>query len=133
VIPCRTRVLAAVAGAAVALSLASLPAEAASGSPPRARAASSCHISAAQGEALGPTYVTYLGVSGGASCTQAKKLVRSYYRCRVKHGGVSGHCSGVEGFHCSEHRYGVIKVQYDASVTCKRGGETVRHNYTQFT
>ena len=87
---------------------------------------------------LGPTYVTYIGVSGGASCTQAKKLVRSYYQCRVKHGGKFdegklGHCSGVEGFHCTESRYGVIKVQYDASVTCARGRETVRHNYTQFT
>ncbi len=120
-------------GAVAALSLAMWLGAGASYAQPSASAASSCHISAAQGEALGPTYVTYIGVSGGASCTQAKRLVHSYYQCRVKHGGVSGHCGGVEGFHCSEHRYGVIKVQYDASVTCTRGSETVRHNYTQFT
>ena len=101
--------------------------------PASARAASSCHISASEGEGLGPTYVTSITVGGGASCGQAKRLVRSYYKCRVKHGGVSGHCGGVEGFRCSERRYGVIKVQYDATVTCTRGGESVRHNYTQFT
>lgn len=132
------RVVAAVVGLAATLSLVGWAAAGASGAQPRAHVASSCHISANEGEALGPTYVTYIGVSGGASCTQAKKLVRSYYQCRVKHGGKFdegklGHCSGVEGFHCTEHRYGVIKVQYDASVTCTRGGETVRHNYTQFT
>ncbi|HXW59284.1 MAG TPA: hypothetical protein VEJ23_07370 [Solirubrobacteraceae bacterium] len=133
-----SRILSAIAGLVVALSLAAWAVAGAWGVQPRAHAASTCHISANEGEDLGPTYVTYIGVSGGASCAQAKKLVRSYYQCRVKHGGKFdegklGHCSGVEGFHCTEHRYGVIKVQYDASVTCARGRETVRHNYTQFT
>lgn len=131
--PFRTRALAVASCIAAALSLATWLGAGASYARPSATAASTCHISAAQGEALGPTYVTYIAVSGGASCTRAKRLVHSYYQCRVKHGGVSGRCSGVEGFRCSEHRYGVIKVQYDASVTCTRGSETVRHNYTQFT
>jgi hypothetical protein len=115
------------------LALALAPATRPSAASPLARAASSCHISASQGEALGPTYVTYIGVAGGASCSQAMRLVRSFYACRVKHGGVKGHCSGVEGFRCSERRYGVIRVQYDATVSCTRGRESIRHNYTQFT
>jgi hypothetical protein len=98
-----------------------------------ARAASTCNISGEE-ESLGPTYVTYLGVSGGATCKQGKRLVRAFYRCRVKHGsGVSGHCSGVEGFRCTEDRYATIAVQYDSHVLCTRGGERIRHDYTQFT
>jgi hypothetical protein len=97
-----------------------------------ASAATACNISGHE-ESLGPTYVTYIGVSGGASCSQAMRLVRAYYHCRIKHGGVSGHCSGVEGFRCTENRYAVIAVQYDARVQCTRGRESIRHNYTQFT
>jgi hypothetical protein len=99
---------------------------------PTARAASSCNISGKE-ESLGPTYVTYIGVSGGASCKQAERLVRAFYRCRVKHGGVAGRCSGVEGFRCSENRYATIAVQYDSHVLCTRGRERIRHDYTQFT
>ena len=99
---------------------------------PAAEAASGCNISGKE-ESLGPTYVTYIGVSGGASCKQAEKLVRAFYRCRVKHGGVTGRCSGVEGFRCSEDRYAKIAVQYDSHVLCTRGRERIRHDYTQFT
>ena len=99
---------------------------------PVAAAASSCNISGKE-ESLGPTYVTYIGVSGGASCKQAERLVRAFYKCRVKHGGVAGHCSGVEGFHCTEDRYATIAVQYDSHVSCTRGRERIRHDYTQFT
>ncbi len=99
---------------------------------PRARTASVCNIKGKE-ESLGPTYVTYLEVRGGASCGFALHLVRSYYQCRVKHGGIQGYCSGVDGFRCSEKRYLKIKVQYDASVTCTRGSERVFHKYTQFT
>jgi len=84
-------------------------------------------------ESLGPTYVTYVGVSGGASCRQAERLVRAFYRCRVKHGGVAGHCSGVEGFRCTENRFAKITVQYDSRVSCTHGRERIRHDYTQFT
>ncbi len=99
----------------------------------QARAAGTCKI-AGREESLGPTYVTYVGVSGGASCSQALRLVRSFYRCRVKHGGVSGHCNSlVEGFRCTEDRFAAITVQYDSRVDCTRGRERVRHDYTQFT
>jgi hypothetical protein len=104
------------------------------GSPggPRAESASNCALKGHE-QSLGPTYVTALSVSGGASCAQGLKLVHSYYRCRIAHGGVSGHCSGVEGFRCSESRFAKIVVQFDARVTCTRGREVVRHQYTQFT
>jgi hypothetical protein len=98
----------------------------------RARAASGCRL-AGKEQKLGPTYVTALSVSGGASCRQALTLVRAYYHCRTRHGGVRGHCGSVEGFRCTEHRFLVIKVQFNAKVTCTRGRETVRHEFTQFT
>ena len=119
----------AVAGASVAAFGGSAISAAAQ---PSARAAASCNISGKE-ESLGPTYVTYVGVSGGASCKQAEKLVRAFYHCRVKHGGVTGRCGGVEGFHCTENRYAKIAVQYDSHVLCTRGRERIRHDYTQFT
>ncbi len=119
----------AVAGA---LSAVGVPGAVSYAAQPLAGAASTCNISGLE-ESLGPTYVTYLGVSGGASCRQGEKLVRAFYKCRVKHGGVAGHCSGVEGFHCSEDRYAKIAVQYDSHVLCTRGRERIRHDYTQFT
>lgn len=115
-----------------ALSLSASAGTIASSAAPRARAAGSCSLRGHE-ESLGPTYVTQLSVSGGASCAEGLKLVHSYYRCRVEHGGVTGHCSGVEGFRCSEDRFAKIVVQYDARVTCTRGREVVRHQYTQFT
>jgi hypothetical protein len=120
-------------GAALgALLVAGAPSAVSAAAQPTARAASSCNISGKE-ESLGPTYVTYIGVSGGASCKQAEKLVRAFYKCRVKHGGVAGHCSGVEGFRCTEDRYATIAVQYDSHVLCTRGRERIRHDYTQFT
>jgi hypothetical protein len=99
---------------------------------PRAHTASVCNIKGKE-QSLGPTYVTYVEVRGGASCSFALHLVKSYYQCRVKHGGVKGICSGVDGFRCKENRYAKIVVQYDASVACTRGSERVFHKYTQFT
>jgi hypothetical protein len=99
---------------------------------PRAHTASSCRIKGKE-QSLGPTYVTYVEVRGGASCAFALHLVKAYDQCRLKHGGIKGTCSGVDGFRCSEKRYAKIVVQYDASVTCTRGQERVFHKYTQFT
>jgi hypothetical protein len=122
-----------VAGAvAGALSVSAVQSASGSAARPTAGAASACNISGKE-QSLGPTYVTYVGISGGASCRQAQRLVRAFYHCRVKHGGVSGHCSGVEGFRCSENRYATIAVQYASHVLCTRGRERIRHDYTQFT
>jgi len=126
--PSPARALIATTAALGALGLAAAPAPAA----PRARSASVCNIRGKE-ESLGPTYVTYLEVRGGAGCIFAEHLVRAYDQCRLKHGGPAGTCAGVDGFRCSENRYLKISVQYDASVTCTRGSERVFHKYTQFT
>jgi hypothetical protein len=118
--------------AAGVLSLSASGTSLGSAPPPLARTASNCSLRGHE-QSLGPTYVTALSVSGGASCAQGLKLVHSYYRCRIAHGGVTGHCSGVEGFRCSEDRFAKIVVQFDARVTCTRGREVVKHQYTQFT
>lgn len=127
-----TRPLLAASAVVGVLSVSAGPSASGSTAHPEAAAASTCKITGKE-ESLGPTYVTYLGVSGGASCRQGERLVRAFYRCRVKHGGVAGRCSGVEGFRCTENRYAKIAVQYDSHVQCTRGRERIRHDYTQFT
>ncbi|HEU4658392.1 MAG TPA: hypothetical protein VFR97_12740 [Capillimicrobium sp.] len=121
---------AAIAGAlAATVALPSLPA--ASADTPIASAAGACKVG--DGRGLGPTYVTSLRVSG-TSCATGKKVVRAYYQCRVRNGGKRGRCtSKVLGFRCSERRGSSIPTQFDAKVTCRKGGATVKHAYTQFT
>lgn len=97
----------------------------------RARIASNCGLRGHE-QGSGPTYLTALSVRN-TSCSQGLKLVHSYYRCRTQHGGVSGKCSGVEGFRCSEDRFAKIVVQFDARATCTRGREIVQQQFTQFT
>jgi hypothetical protein len=108
----------------------------AAGSPHRphgGRSAATCQIAGVEAS-LGPTYVSYLQAGGGASCAEAERVVGSLYRCRVRHGGVSGHCQEpVEGFTCEEYRYSVVTVQYDSHVICLRGRARVRYTYTQIT
>jgi hypothetical protein len=91
-----------------------------------------CDISG-QERKLGPTYVTSLRVRG-VGCRTGKRVVRGYYRCRVRSGGRRGRChSSVLGFSCSEHRIQSISTEFDARVTCRRGAARVWHDYTQFT
>ncbi len=80
---------------------------------------------------LGPSYVTSLKVRGTA-CTTGVRLVRAYYRCRVRAGGVHGKChSRVLHYVCHERRKG-ISIQFDATVTCTRGtSRRIVHTYTQ--
>ena len=83
-----------------------------------------------------PTYTRSLKVSGGASCASAHKFIRSYYRCRVASPspGKKGRCTTkVSGYTCSERRSNVIKTQFDANVTCKKGRARILTKYTQFT
>ena len=99
---------------------------------PLASTAAACNITGKQ-ENQGPTYLTSLSVSGGASCATGLSVVRAYYRCRVHAGGVKGYChSSVLGFRCSEKRTG-ISIQFDSRVTCTRGHQRVYHTYTQDT
>lgn len=100
--------------------------------PVASAAATKCSFKGLEQEHMGPSYVTSLAVSG-VNCNFGKALVRAYYRCRVRSGGVRGYChSPVYGFRCGERRSG-IKIQFDARVTCVRGARRVTHTYTQNT
>jgi hypothetical protein len=82
-----------------------------------------------------PTYTRSLKVSGGASCATGHKLIRAYYKCRVASPspGKKGRCtSKVLGYSCTEKRSNVIKTQFDARVTCKKGRAKIISDYTQF-
>jgi hypothetical protein len=105
-----------------------------SGSPdqPSARTAARCAFKGLEQEHLGPSYLTSLSATG-VSCAAAKRLAAAYYRCRVRAGGVSGHChSSVLGFSCSERRNG-ISIQFFATVTCTSGHRRVVQTYVQNT
>ena len=98
---------------------------------PASAALKSCNVTRDQRK-LGPTYVTSLRVAH-TSCTNGKRLVRAYYRCRKANGGIKGTChSRVMGYRCTEKRGG-IRTQFSAKVTCRRGTRQVQHTYTQFT
>jgi hypothetical protein len=123
----RTILLAAAALSALAI----LPAGALAASGPEAVAAKSCSL-AGKTRSLGPTYTTSLSVKR-TSCAKGRGLVTAYYNCRKRNGGRKGRCGGVSGYSCSERRYNVIKTQFDAKATCKKGRKKVVHTYTQFT
>jgi hypothetical protein len=81
---------------------------------------------------MGASYVTSLHVTK-TSCSTGKAVVRAFNACRHHSGGAAGHCHHkVKHYSCSEHRAG-ISVQYDSSVTCKRGARRVKFTYTQNT
>ena len=98
---------------------------------PAVHAAGKCSIKG-QERKLGPTYVTSLSVAH-VSCATGKSLVKAYYNCRVKNGGVKGRCvKKISGYWCRETRSG-ISVQFNANVTCTNGKKVVKHSYTQNT
>jgi hypothetical protein len=90
------------------------------------------HCSTGSGRGLGPTYAFRLSVSH-TSCRNGRRLIRAYNSCRRHHGGRRGHCRGVLGYRCSEHRFNQLKgVSFDAKVRCsKSGGRRINHTYTQ--
>lgn len=118
-------VLAAVAltAALVAALVALAPGAALAG--PSARASSSCSPPRYPGSG----YFTSLTVSG-TSCSTGRRLVISYYHCRLRHGAAGRCTSSVEGFRCTEKRQS-IPTEVDGRVTCRRGGATVTHSYQQ--
>lgn len=98
---------------------------------PQAHAAKRCSVRGVERK-LGPSYVTSLSVSG-TSCANGKKLIKAYYRCRVRSGGAKGRCHRrVLGYRCSERRAG-IPIQFDARVRCHKGRRHINHTYTQNT
>ena len=94
-----------------------------------APAASAKGCSIGNERSYGTTYVTKISVSG-TSCRSARTVVRAFHACRP---GAKGKCSGrPKGYSCSESRFNKGRTSYDSNVTCRKGGRTVKHTYTQF-
>lgn len=92
-----------------------------------AASAKSCRIG--DERSYGTTYVTKISVSD-TSCRSGRKVIRAFHACRP---GKSGKCSDrVKGYSCSESRFNKGPTSFDSNVTCRKGGRTVKHTYTQF-
>jgi hypothetical protein len=105
---------------------AALPAMAA----PAAHTAGSCAVPRYPGSG----YFTSLRVSS-TSCSTGRKVALAHYHCR-RANGIRGRCHhAVLGYSCTEYRptSGRIPTQYNARVTCKRGGRRVVFTYQQNT
>lgn len=95
---------------------------AAAGESPGVSAAGKCHLSSHFQRHSGPSYVTSLSVRR-TSCRTGKAVVRSYHRHR-------GH---VSGWSCHRRILDRSPAQYDARVTCRRGGKRAVWTYTENT
>lgn len=76
----------------------------------------------------GTTYVLSISVTD-TSCRAGRKVIRAFHDCRP---GKTGRCSSAKGYSCSESRFNKGRTSYDSRVTCRKGGKTVKHVYTQF-
>lgn len=95
-----------------------------------AQASKSCNISGKQ-RSFGATYVTALSVRS-TSCGKGEGIVRTFHDCRQDLDADS--CSQkVSGYRCTQKKLATSPLQYDARVTCKKGGKRVKHTYTQNT
>jgi hypothetical protein len=92
-----------------------------------ATASKSCSVG--NSRSYGTTYVLSISASG-TSCRSARRVIRAFHGCRP---GKSGRCGRVSGYSCSESRFNKSSQSYDSRVTCRNGGRTVKHTYTQFT
>ena len=93
-----------------------------------ATASKSCSVG--DSRSYGTTYVLSISAAD-TSCRSARKVIRAFHACRP---GKSGKCDGrAEGYSCSESRFNKSSQSYDSRVSCKKGGKTVKHTYTQFT
>ena len=90
-----------------------------------ARAAQNCSVP----KYPGVGYFTGLSVSH-VGCATGRKLMLSFYRCRIKHGKAGRCTSTVLGFRCSEHRI-AIPTEIDSRVTCTKGSQKIVHTYQQ--
>lgn len=79
----------------------------------------------------GTGYITSVKVTG-VTCAKGNQVAVAYYRCRIKNGGVQGHCKAkVLGFTCKESARQAIPTEFDARVTCTKGHQKVVHTYQQ--
>ncbi len=69
------------------------------------------------------------------TCTYARKFIVAYWRCRTNSGKNPAHrgCSRkVQKFSCTERKGQSIPTQFNATVTCRRGGtQRIVHSYQQ--
>lgn len=79
----------------------------------------------------GVGYFTSLKVTN-TTCGTGTKVLKGYYKCRIKHGKAGRCTSKVVGFRCTEKR-NAIPTEFLARVTCKKGKATVVHTYQQDT
>ena len=103
-----------------ALSALALTAAGGASAAPAVHSAGRCHLSSNDQRHSGPSYVTSLSVRN-TKCRTGTAVVRSYHRHR-------GH---VSGWGCHRRILAKSRFQYDARVTCKRGGKRVVWTYTQ--
>ncbi len=98
---------------------------------PMASTAATCDVSK-DGRKLGATYVTSLSATK-VSCAKAKKLVKSFNKCRRSHGGADGKCASFSGYTCTETRKS-IPTEFSAKARCQAsGGRRLTFSYSQFT
>jgi hypothetical protein len=91
-----------------------------------------CKSTKAWDNGLGPTYVEKLAVSG-TTCGAGQSFIKAYNSCRLKSGGVSGHCRvRVDGLTCKEQRQS-SPAEFIGVVTCTKPREVVDFTYTEFT
>lgn|GEM_PF-1195469 len=82
-------------------------------------------------------YFTKLDVTG-TSCTDGKRQMLAWYKCRIENGGLKGKCtaSKVRGYRCTENRgsiqVGAGRSEFSARVTCRNGSKKIVHSYDQF-
>ncbi len=106
------------------------------GAQPSAAKTRSCPVPAYPG-GDGNGYFTGRIKATNVTCSSARKLVLAYYKCRVRAGGKKGNCNRrtVNALRCTESRpaSGTIPSQFNAKVTCSKGGKKVIHTYQQNT
>jgi hypothetical protein len=113
---------------AAAATLAAGGAATGAAAPAPARAATTCSVPKYPGSG----YFTSLSVKK-VGCATGRKLALRWYACRTQDGGIKGHCARhVLGFSCTEVRQS-IPTEFDARVTCRRGGRRIVHTYQQDT
>jgi hypothetical protein len=99
---------------------------------PSASASRTCSLKGQQRDFPPASYVTSLRVFN-TSCRKGKSVIRGYHKCRKANGGANGRCPNrVLRFRCTEGaRQAVPGVQYNATVTCRRGTRKIVSTYTQ--
>ncbi|MGI8803658.1 MAG: hypothetical protein ACR2KV_16080 [Solirubrobacteraceae bacterium] len=101
---------------------------------PVAHAATTCDDSSV-GSLGSDNYFTGI-TTKHASCMTALRVAVGWQACRLKRGGVTGHChSKVVGFTCRETRPKAFAgpISFGGVVSCKRGTATVAYSYQQRT